>query len=47
LPGIDFVGLSEAQGVNASRVEDPQQLKSALQAALQAEGPCLLEVVIA
>ena len=47
LPGIDFVGLSEAQGVRASRVEDPQQLQSALQGALQAEGPCLLEVVIA
>ena len=47
LPGIDFVGLSEAQGVNASRVEDPQQLKSALQAALQAEGPYLLDVFIA
>jgi benzoylformate decarboxylase len=46
LAGIDFVGLSEAQGVNASRVEDPQELKSALEAALQAEGPCLLEVVI-
>jgi benzoylformate decarboxylase len=47
LPGIDFVGLSEAQGVRASRVEDPQQLKSALQVALQAEGPCLLDVFIA
>jgi benzoylformate decarboxylase len=47
LPGIDFVRLSEAQGVKASRVEDPQQLQSALQAALQVEGPCLLEVVIA
>lgn len=47
LPGIDFVGLSEAQGVNASRVEDPQHLKSALQAALQADGPYLLELVIA
>jgi thiamine pyrophosphate-dependent acetolactate synthase large subunit-like protein len=33
--------------VRASRVEDPQELKSALEAALQAEGPCLLEVVIA
>jgi benzoylformate decarboxylase len=47
LPGIDFVGLSEAQGVRASRVEDPQQLKSALKAVLQAEGPYLLEVLIA
>ena len=47
LPGIDFVRLAEAQGVKASRVDDPQQLKSAVQATLQAEGPCLLEVVIA
>jgi benzoylformate decarboxylase len=47
LPGIDFVRLAEAQVVKASRVEDPQQLQSALQAALQVEGPCLLEVVIA
>jgi benzoylformate decarboxylase len=47
LRGIDFVRLAEAQGVKASRVEEPQQLQSALQGALQAEGPCLLEVVIA
>jgi benzoylformate decarboxylase len=47
LPGIDFVRLAEAQGVKGSRVDDPQQLKSALQATLQTEGPCLLEVVIA
>jgi benzoylformate decarboxylase len=46
LPDIDFVGLSEAQGVKAARVEDPQQLTSALQAALQVQGPYLLEVVI-
>lgn len=47
LLGIDFVKLAEAQGVQASRLDNPNLLTSSLLAALSAEGPYLLEVVIA
>ncbi|MFM7658139.1 MAG: benzoylformate decarboxylase [Burkholderiaceae bacterium] len=46
LAGIDFVKLAEAQGIQAARVDHPDQLKSSLLAALDAEGPYLLEVVM-
>jgi benzoylformate decarboxylase len=47
LTGIDFVQLAEAQGVHASRVEDPTQLQSSLLAALSVDRPYLLEIIIA
>jgi len=47
LSGIDFVRLAEAQGVQAARLDNPNLLTSSLLAALSAEGPYLLEVVIA
>ncbi|MEK0434411.1 MAG: hypothetical protein RL369_460 [Pseudomonadota bacterium] len=47
LTGIDFVQLAEAQGVHASRVEDPTQLQSSILAALSADRPYLLEIIIA
>ncbi|MFM7483145.1 MAG: thiamine pyrophosphate-dependent enzyme, partial [Burkholderiaceae bacterium] len=46
LAGIDFVKLAEAQGIQAACVNHPDQLKSSLLAALDAEGPYLLEVVM-
>lgn len=46
LTGIDFVQLAEAQGVHGSQVEDPTKLQLSILAALSAEGPYLLEVVI-
>jgi len=47
LDGIDFVGIAEAQGVRAARVESPLDLDDALRTALAAEGPYLLEAVVA
>jgi benzoylformate decarboxylase len=46
LPGIDFVGLAEAQGMAATRVEDATTLDAALAASLAAKGPNLVEVVV-
>ena len=46
LPGIDFVGLARAQGCDAVRVERSSDLASALQAALTASRPTLVEVLV-
>jgi benzoylformate decarboxylase len=46
LNGIDFVQLAQAQGCQASRVSRAEDLAAALQAALAAPGPMLLEVVV-
>lgn len=46
LPGIDFVGLAEAQGCRAARVEKPGELDAALRRAFDAPGPFLLEVIV-
>ncbi len=47
LRGIDFVQLAQAQGCAASRVTRSADLAGALQAALAAPGPMLLEVEVA
>lgn len=47
LPGIDFVALAQGHGVPAERVEHSGEVRAALQKALQSQGPCLLEVVVA
>lgn len=44
LPGIDFVGLAQAQGVPADLVEQPGELADLLRAALAGPGPRLIEV---
>jgi len=46
LPGIDFVGLARSLGCEAARVERPQDLESALTAALQSPSPYLLDVAV-
>jgi benzoylformate decarboxylase len=46
LDGLDFVKIAEGQGVPASRVSDPAGLDDAVRAALAADGPCLLEVIV-
>ncbi|GAA6142109.1 benzoylformate decarboxylase [Hydrogenophaga sp. 5NK40-0174] len=46
LPDLDFVQLAQGQGMNASRVEQPAELAAALAQALQADGPCLIELVV-
>ncbi|HTU10769.1 MAG TPA: benzoylformate decarboxylase [Allosphingosinicella sp.] len=47
LPGIDFVGLAQAQGIKGVRVESAETLDAALSASLAATGPSLVEVVVA
>jgi benzoylformate decarboxylase len=46
LAGIDFVQLARAQGCGANRVTRAADLAGALQAALAAPGPMLLEVEV-
>ena len=42
----DFVKLAEAMGMKACRIERPAELHSALQEALNAEGPMLIDVML-
>lgn len=46
-PEIDFVKMSESMGVAARRVDNPSELRAALDWALNEDGPALLDVVIA
>ncbi|MEP7313088.1 MAG: benzoylformate decarboxylase [Pseudomonadota bacterium] len=46
LPGIDFAGLARAQGCEGMRVEKAADLATVLQAALIAQRPTLVEVVV-
>jgi benzoylformate decarboxylase len=46
LPHLDFVSLANGQGVPASRVERPEQLRKSLETALAAKGPYLVELVV-
>lgn len=47
LPDLDFVGLAAAQGVHGLRVGRADQLRPALEQALQSAAPMLIEVEIA
>ncbi|OSJ26522.1 pyruvate oxidase [Bradyrhizobium japonicum] len=47
LKNPDFALMAEAMGVRGIRVEKPQELKGAIQAALAHDGPVLLDVVSA
>ena len=42
----DFAGIAEAMGVKGRRVEDPEELRPAMQEALSLGGPALLDVII-
>jgi benzoylformate decarboxylase len=44
-PPVDFVGLARAMGLAAARVETADALRGALDTALQATGPMLVEVM--
>lgn len=46
LPDLDFVLLARGQGMDATRVESPARLAQDLQAALHAQGPCLIELMV-
>lgn len=45
-PRIDWVGLSQAYGVSACRVEDVQALQAALQDGFSRSGPMLIEMTL-
>lgn len=45
-PAIDFVALARSLGVDARRIEEPDDVKPALDAALANDGPNLLDVRI-
>ncbi len=47
LPNLDFVLLAKGQGLQASRVDNPLNLPEELRIALHAEGPRLIELVVA
>lgn len=47
VPGIDFVSLATGYGVPASRTTDRASFEAAFVAALAAEGPVLIEAVVA
>lgn len=44
LTGLDFVKLSEGQGVPAARIERAEEIEPVLKKAFQAEGPFLIEL---
>jgi benzoylformate decarboxylase len=45
-PAIDVAGLARSFGVEAHRIEDAAGFDAALEAALAAEGPVVLEVMV-
>ena len=45
-PVLDWVKLSEAQGVPATRATTSEQFTGSLQAAIQSPGPHLIEAVV-
>jgi len=45
-PVLDFVAMARGMGVPGHRIEDPDALQGAVEAALAAGGPQLLEVVV-
>lgn len=47
LPGLDFVGLAQAQGVAAVRVESAADFEAALAKAFAHDGPMLVDAVVA
>ena len=44
IPGIDWVGFARSMGADAERVEDPADVGPALERALAASGPVLLDL---
>jgi len=43
LPPVDFVKIANAYGVDGIRVEDPKDVRPALQAAIETDGPFVLD----
>ncbi|MDM0032032.1 benzoylformate decarboxylase [Variovorax sp. J22P271] len=47
IPGIDFSGLAKSQGCFGEKVDEWGQVEAALSAALQRQGPTVLDVAVA
>ncbi len=45
-PPVDYVGLAHAMGVSAERIDDPAEVRRALDASFNGTGPRLLEVMV-
>jgi len=45
-PAIDFVAMGESMGVSGQRATTPEELRSAIERALSADGPFLVDVVL-
>ncbi len=45
-PGLDFTAMARGMGVSSEHIEDPDQLKAAIAAAIASGGPHLIEVVV-
>ena len=43
---LDLAGVAEGFGVHGRRVEDPSELRPALEEALAVDGPALVDVVM-
>ncbi|MDI9634041.1 MAG: biosynthetic-type acetolactate synthase large subunit [Methanolinea sp.] len=43
LPPVDFVKIANAYGIDGMRVEDPSEVRPALKAAIETEGPFVLD----
>ncbi len=43
---VDFTGLAKSLGLEAMRIADPKEMKSALTSAFSRPGPKLIEVVV-
>ena len=46
LPGVDYVGLAESQGVRGYRARSPSELKPMLEMAIAEDAPALIEIRI-
>lgn len=47
IPGIDIAKIAEGYGMASRKVEEPNELEPALQAAFASQAPCLLDVRVA
>ncbi len=45
-PAIDFVVMAESMGVSGKRATTPGEFRAALERALEADGPCLIDVAL-
>jgi len=44
LPPVDFVGIAKAYGIDGARVDDPAEVRSALEAARDHDGPFVVDI---